>query len=200
MELIWTEFKNFVVSRALPIQWIVVGDNYHMTALDGAMIVTCLIPTDPTNAETIDFSAALKAAGNKPQAIQNQPFASKTLPNGKKLYKREHGIQAAVAVGTTDVLFTIPYPWVKLIGIEILYGTTLDTCNLMILDSTTGTYTTIPNYKLNQFGFNVNVEPDSYSEESAYDADLYVGMQIKVEYTTTTAKTIAINFNINEVK
>lgn len=131
------------------------------------------------------------------------PFASKTINiNGvvKKLYKREHGIQQALTQGANTILFTIPYPWVKIIGVEIMYGEKLDTVDLMILDSTTGTYSGVPNLKLNQFGFTVNVAIDEYEEESAYDADLYLGMQIKIVYNSQSAKTVGINFNLNEMK
>lgn len=138
------------------------------------------------------------ANGNLIQTIS--PFASKTLANGKKLYKREHGIQAVLNQGSNEIVFTIPYPWVKMVGVEILYGEKLDTCDLIILDSAAGSYSGVPNQQLNQFGYNVNVAEGEYEEESAYDADLYQGMQIKIVYNSQSAKTIGINFNLSEVK
>lgn len=127
-------------------------------------------------------------------------FASKILPDGKKLYKRYWGIQAAVDSGENTIIYTIPYPQVKIIGVDILYAETLDTISLFILDSTTGTYSTIPNYILNQFGFDVNISKDFFRQESNYDADLFQDMQIKIVYNSQSAKTIGINFNLSEVK
>ena len=127
------------------------------------------------------------------------PFAAKTIGT-KKLYKRVNGVQSAVIVGSTDILFTVPYAWCKITGLEIIGEETLDRVSLYILDSTTGTYSTIPNYTLNQFGFNVNSAKDYYNHTSEYDADLYLNMQIKVSYTSISAKTIGVNFILNEVK
>jgi len=135
--------------------------------------------------------------------IQSQPapapFAAKTIGT-KKLYKRVNGVQSAVIVGSTDILFTVPYAWCKITGLELIGAETLDHVSLYILDSTTGTYSTIPNYTLNQFGFNVNPAKDYYNHTSEYDADLYQNMQIKVSYTSISAKTVGINFILNEVK
>jgi len=200
MEINWDEFKAFVSSRSLSIQWVIYNNNYWLKAFDGYFELSCILPTNSEIPETLDFETNLKANGNKTQPQQSQPFASKTLPNGKKLYKREHGVQQVLIAGENTILFTVPYAWVKIIGMEIINGEALDTCNLMILDSTTGTYSTVPNYQLNQFGFNVNISAGLYEEENAYDADLYQGMQIKIVYNSQTAKTIGVNFNLNEVK
>ncbi len=127
-------------------------------------------------------------------------FASKLLPDGKKLFKRYCGIQPTVAIGENTIIYTIPYSQVKIIGIDVMYAEALDNVSLFILDSTTGTYSTIPNYILNQFGFDVNISKDFFRQESNYDADLYYGMQIKLVYNSQSAKTIGINFNLSEVK
>jgi hypothetical protein len=201
IEVDWIQFKSFVTSRSLSIQWVSINDNYWLKGFDGAFSLECIIPLDNTlSADTVDFETNFKANGNKSLPQQNQPFASKVLPNGKKLYKREHGIQASLSTGNNNIFFTIPYPWVKIIGIEIFGGEHLDYCDLMILDSSTGTYSGVANYQLNQFGYTVNVAAGEYEEENAYDADLYQGMQIKIVYNSQSAKTICINFNLSEVK
>lgn len=168
-----------------------------------------LIINDGT-VDMLDVATAINyLLDNVIKAVQVQsqplpsPFAAKTMSvNGatKKFYKREHGIQSSVITGANTILFTIPYPWVKITGLEVMGGELLDKCDIMILDSTTGTYSTIPNYMLNQFGFAINVAKGLYEEQNAYDADLYQGMQIKLVYTSISDKTIGINFNLNEVK
>lgn len=132
--------------------------------------------------------------------MQVEAFASKTLLSGHKLYKREHGQKYTLSAGSNDLYFTVPYSWVKIIGVEIIGGELGDTTDMIILDSTSGTYSGVPNYQLNQFGYTVNIAPEEYEEENAYDANLYQGMQIKFVYESVSAKTIGINLNLTEVK
>jgi hypothetical protein len=129
-----------------------------------------------------------------------QAFASKELPEiQKKLFKRVSGIQSAVTTGSNTIVYTIPYSWVKITGLEIVSGENLDTINVQVLDSVSGTYTTVPNMYLNQFAFSMNISKDYYEHKSEYDADLYMGMQIKITYTSLSSKTVGINFILNEV-
>jgi hypothetical protein len=126
--------------------------------------------------------------------------ASKTLSNGKKLFKRVHGVQQLAQVGTNTIEFICPHPWVKFLGIEFFWASEGTSVNLEIHDTPTGAYSGVPNYKLNQFGFNANIAPEFYSHKSEFDADLYQGMVIKIIYISSEAKTIGINFIMNEVK
>jgi hypothetical protein len=136
--------------------------------------------------------------------ISSQPaFAAKTIEiNGvvKKLYKRVHGIESSLQIGENTIIFTIPYTWAKITGAALISGEFRDKANFYILDSTAGNYSGVPNYVLNQFGFNVNIAKDQHKYESQYDADLYQGMQIKIVYNSISAKTIGINILLDEVK
>lgn len=140
----------------------------------------------------------------KPQPNSNiittTPFASKVLENNFKLFKRFIGIQQELTTGNNVITYTIPYNWVKIVGIDVVNCEPLDTANLEILDSSSGTYTGIPNFKLNQFGFNANLPQGFFSVKSNYDSDLYLGMQIKITYNSKSSKTIGINFDFHEVK
>ena len=153
--------------------------------------------------ETAEFSNVISAIeylrNSLPPSVAVAPFATKTV-GAKKLFKRAHGIQADLASGSNTVIFTIPYAWAKLSGITIVGGELGDFTDLFILDSTGGTYSGVANYQLNKFGFATNVAKDYHEEKSNYDADLYLNMQIKISYTSMTAKTIGINFDLNEVK
>lgn len=197
----WPIFKSFVNSKDLSIQYLDYGSEYSLQAFDGYFTLECVLDKNPSDTtDLLDFENNYKTNGNKILSQQNQAFASKTLPNGKKLFKREHGIQANVIQGSNTIIFTIPYPWVKLDGVEILNGTILDYCDFYVLDSVTGNYSTIPNYQLNQFGYTTNIRSNYYISESKYDADLYQGMQLKVVYNSVDTKTIGINLKLNEVK
>lgn len=199
IDLTWTEMKTVVLNKNR-LRYID-RDAFYLIVYNDFQ---CSILKD-SNSDQTDFETNYKPLANKPleEATLNTPFASKTINiNGvsKKLYKREHGIQANITTGTNTILFTIPYAWVKIIGVEIFYGEKLDNVDLMILDSTSGTYTGVPNYQLNQFGYAVNVAEGEYEEENAFDADLYYGMQIKIVYRSVSDKTVGINFNLSEVK
>jgi hypothetical protein len=181
-------------------QWIDLGETYWISAFEGAFNLECLLHKKLEESEVIDFETNFKPSGNRTITSNHLPFAAKTLPNGKKLYKRETGIQSTLIQGENIIIYTVPYNWVKMIGVDILYGEKLDKCDLMILDTAAGTYSTVPNLQLNQFGFMVNISEGKHEENSEYDADLYVGMQIKIVYYSQSPKTIGINFNLNEVK
>ncbi len=126
-------------------------------------------------------------------------FASKKIGD-KNLFKRGHGITKVCAIGENETIFVVNYAWAKITALEIINGSVGDTVSLFVLDSTVGTYTSISNYVLNQFAYNLNVAEKFYSKKSEYDADLYAGMQIKIVYNSVNEKTIGLNFDLNEVK
>jgi hypothetical protein len=66
MQVNWSEIKAVIDSKNLSAQYVTVGDNYWIKAFDGMFEVECLIPTDPTHADTIDFEANYKPTANAP--------------------------------------------------------------------------------------------------------------------------------------
>jgi hypothetical protein len=131
------------------------------------------------------------------------PFASKELPNGKKLYRRKKGYQVALDANTTTVYEIIaPYSAQKINKVEILYCAVDGlTCDFKILDTSTGTYSTTPDYVLNQFGWSVNIAQGYYEDVSEYDADLYQGMRIQLTFNNPGAEqSLGINIIFHEVK
>jgi hypothetical protein len=131
------------------------------------------------------------------------PFHSKELPDiQKKLFRRSRGVQATLNPnGNTVIEFIIPYNWCKITTIEVVGLTHMVKVDFSIIDTPVGTYSTVPNYKLNQFGFNVNMSKDYYRDHSEYDADLYLGMviQLVVKNDTDTTPLIGVNFTLHEV-
>jgi hypothetical protein len=75
-----------------------------------------------------------------------------------------------------------------------------ETMKLKVLDTATGTITTVPNYLLNQFGFDINLPDGYYVRESHYDADLIKDLVIRVEFTAIEARNVGINYSIHELK
>lgn len=66
----------------------------------------------------------------------------------------------------------------------------------------TGTYSGVPNYTLDQFGWAVNVAKDNYKDRSEFEADLFPGMRILVTLYNTSGieKTIGFNIKFCEVR
>lgn len=126
-------------------------------------------------------------------------FASKRYGD-KSLFKRLTGIKQTLTEGENQFTYTIPYTWVKIIGIQVVNCDSLDIVDFEVLDSDNGDYSGVPNLTLNQFGFSLNLPKDFYDHVTNYDADLYQGMKLKFTYNTLMPKTIGINFNLNEVK
>lgn len=132
--------------------------------------------------------------------IQSQPsFGSKTLPTGERLIKRVEGVQVDLVEGTNTINYSIPWNWVKITGVEIVGCESLDVADLFVMDNAIGTFSGTPNAMLNQFAFTINLSKDFYEHRSEFDADLYKTMVLKCTYVSKTAKTIGVNFILNEV-
>ena len=207
MKLDWLAFKNTCTSKNLLMQMVETTQDYKLFAVDNQIRYLCsFLKSSPASTEQLDFEANYKATCN--QKIGNEitkqpelsPFSAKALPNGKKLFKRLHGIKHNVMVVSNTITFTIPYPSVKMTGLEFINASNGDTASMTVLDSTAGNYSGVPNLVLNQFAFDLNVCKDFYSYNSEYDADLYQGMQVKIVFMSMEPKQLSINLILNEVK
>lgn len=145
----------------------------------------------------MDFPVEVDSAGHTINRMA--PFQTKEL-DGKKLFKRVHGMIVDCVVGDNEFLFTVPYAAAKLNILEMIGGEVGDKANFYVLDTATGAVTTVPNYVLNQFGFNVAVGPGYYKQKSEYDADVFAGLQLKCIYNSLSAKKVGVNFILNELK
>ena len=133
------------------------------------------------------------------------PFASKELPEiQKKLFRRAHGITATLnALGNTEIEFVIPYNWVKITTMEVVGLPQIMQADVTIHDNTLGTYsgTGISKFQLNKFGYDINLAEKYYRDHSEYDADLYLGMIIRlvIKNSSELTPTIGINITLHEV-
>lgn len=198
----WTNFKNLCKANSLTILMEEKESYYLLLAENGPVKYRCdLSKETPVSADQLDFETNFKSNTNK-KVDRSDPFAEKTLSTGKKLFRRAHGVQRTLVANADNVIeFTVPYAWCKITTMEIVGLTEMLKADLCIMDTATGSYSTVPNYQLNQFGFNVNVSKDFYKDHSQYDADLYIGMKIKVVIKNNTANTptIGVNFTLHEV-
>ena len=112
-----------------------------------------------------------------------EPFSEKVLANGKKLFRRKHGMRLiCTKEASTNFDFVVPYSLAKIDQIEIVDGQSGDCVDFKVYDTPTGTISTVPNYMLNQFGFDVELPSGFYHDKSNYDADVIQDMKIQVVY------------------
>lgn len=141
---------------------------------------------------------------NNGRIVQNSnAFASKATDQGK-LFRRKHGFRSAeIAAGASGVVtLLVPYNIVKINEIEFINCSEGDQVNFKVLDTPAGLLSTIPNFILNQFGFNAEMPNGFYRDVSSYDADLVKDMQIEITYknNSDTAKILKGNIVYHEVK
>lgn len=142
--------------------------------------------------------------GMLPQLVEsvNQPFGSKVLPDGSKLFRRVRGTSASVQ-GTPDTIdFTIPFAKCKITGLQIIGGKLGDKATFQVVDTDAGTISGVPNYVLNTFGEDVYIVPDVANYPSKYDADLISGLKLRVIYDAVDEllpRDVYINFDLHEV-
>lgn len=198
----WPQLKDFVDTRGLSIQYIQFNNSYHIAAFDGLFILEMDIPI----AETPDvgspqdvFETSYKASANKALTQRILPFASKTLPSGHRLFARNTGKQFSLSAGANTLTYTATFNWTKMTGIEVINCEALDYVDFKVYDNAQGTYSGVPDKLLSQFSFTHNLPKDYYSRVSKFDADVYLGMVLKFEYYSQSAKTIGINFILDEV-
>jgi hypothetical protein len=132
----------------------------------------------------------------------DRPFASKQI-DGKDLFKREHGIVVNCSAGDNVFDLVVPYPHCKMNEANIVWQPSGCTADFEVFDDALGTYSTIPNYKLNQFGYGVGLTEKSHHSTCKYDADVYQNMVIRCTITCPTGMTaqdICVNFILNELK
>lgn len=129
----------------------------------------------------------------------NPTFTSK-LVGTKKIFSRMTGKKFPVEVGLNTLDFLIPKNEMKMNGVEITNGKIGETVNFKVLDTSTGTLSTIPNFPLNQFAFDINLPDGFYSQKSNYDADVIKDLVIRIEITAVEARDLCVNYLLHELK
>jgi len=208
----WDQLKTFISERNLNIHSIDLGGFYSIYAIDGAFMLSTMIQKlddSEVDSDQEDFETNYLVSANQKLKTEviieaTTAFSNKILPDGKKLYARETGIpEATINSGNTgSLVFEIPYELVKITDVEIIGCQKGDTVDFKILDTDVGLLTTIPLYPVNQFGFNVNMPNSRYFKKYDYDADLFLGLHVCVEYTNNGPDpvTISVNLGLHEVK
>ena len=205
----WYYFKQLMIAKTLYPQYTETSEIYNLKLYEGPILLAeCIIYKNLNIEDKDDFETNYKDLSNKPIVTSTTvqtiaPIGSKTIAvNGviKKLFARFTGKQYEVTTGSNTLTYTATYPWSKIIGLEVINCEALDTCTLKVYDTAEGTYSGVPNLLLNQFSNELNLCKDYYIKMSQFDADVYAGFVIEITYVSKSAKTVGINFIINEVK
>lgn len=198
IKISWSELKTLADQGKVSITFIEKTSEYVLYIKINGILFSSVLFKDG-GADVSAFEASYKALGNKGNGDMISPFAQKTF-NGKGLFKRIHGLQMTSVIGMNTFEFVVPYNQCKITGVEIIGASSCDIADLEVYDTATGTFSGVPNYMLNQFGFTVNVSKDFYEQKSEFDSDLYLGMKIEVHLVAQAAGLIGINLILNEVK
>lgn len=195
-DILTTEY--FEIDNTRLVSW--ANDSQLLSDIGSTLAIVAKDDSGSTNITDIN-EAINYLKGSLPSQVnitQSPVFAYKA-----SLFFRGRGVKQTITANSTEsIIYTMTYAKGKINGLEVFYGNNGDTCNFKVLDTTTGTYTAVPNYLLNQFGFDWNVDANGLKEILPYDADLLLNMQLVVEYTNNSNvdTEVGVNFYIHEDK
>jgi hypothetical protein len=90
----WTDFKSFIDSRSLPIQYIEFPKEYYLVGIDGPFQIKCLLDRAPTNnTDLLDFENNYKAVGNTSFTDSNGAPLSRTKITRTGWHFQLHGVE-----------------------------------------------------------------------------------------------------------
>jgi len=153
----------------------------------------------------------LKPTNKRVEVAERVAFSNKILPDGSRIFKREHGMSSTVTDTTTSLTFIVPYDKCKITGLEIINAVVGDSANFKVLDTEDGQYQQSvgvlvenieANKLLNQFAFGTYIAKDYHLKESTYDADLIKDMTLEIEYIPKDigSREVYVNLLLHEVK
>lgn len=199
ISLSYADWKNNVDTKKLDHFSYLVNGRYQLIAIDGQLVFNHRLDID----DEADYFAVYLPHANKKMGsfYSREPFATKILKDGTKLFRRKHGKKQIIPANSqSDIIFTVPYTKAKINKLEIIHANPLDMVDLIVkspLDAGTASAYGMPaNYLLNQFGFDVVVSELLYSDKSDYDADVYAGFQIVVVYKNDSNIEKEVGFNL----
>ena len=184
--LMWTDFKPNIMNKGA-LRWTETDDFY---SLFYGELHSTIMKDGSAAADQTDFETYYKAAANKTTTPQISPFDAKT-DGIKKLFGRSTGQAYALAIGANVCDFTIPYTVCKITGIECLGGELGDFTDFKVMHPTYGV--------LAQVAYSNYIAEKYYERVSKYDADMVVGLILRMNYTSVSVKNIYVNYLLHEL-
>jgi hypothetical protein len=202
IELKWSDFKNFSTSRAVTGHYFTIGDNYQLFCIDSPIQVSCIIPTDPTNADTIDFETNFKSSWNKKNSDSDgyQITRQRAFSNSDGFRFRGASFSGTATAGTVT---NIDY---KLTEERYINGG-----QLILKDHVTGDKFTFQVIDIdNVMGYGANVVLDQFITDFyvsgqaetqaglnlAYPAKIPANLYLRLKITSTGETNIAVRCNL----
>jgi hypothetical protein len=194
-ELTYPQFVQ-ILQQGVAFKYFTINDKTVVVAHDGGFHAECILE----GADLIDFMATW-APKQPPRVGDPMPFANKKI-GAKSLFKRVYGVRKAITQQDNKITWTVPLPWLKINAVQVVGSDGLITADFFVKDSSLGSYSGVPNYTLNQMAFDAVVPDLFFEERSQYDADLYLGMQLELDFGNIPdgGLTIGVNFICHEVK
>lgn len=199
IDLDYIDWKQNINDKKLPHFSYIQNGRYFLLAIDGQLVFKHQLDDD----DVTDYEANYLPNANKKMGsfYSREPFATKELKDGSKLFRRKHGVKETILAGQEkDIIFTVPYAKAKINKLEVIDASLLDRVDLLVkspLDAGVASAYGMPaDYLLNQFGFDVVVSNLLYSDKSDYDADVYQGFQIVVRYKNDSSIDKEVGFNL----
>lgn len=202
IEISWNEMKSLIANGY---SYSKINDkygNYHVNAVNGPIALYSVL--DLADKTDYDDNYASGAANNLELYSQGNPFASKKLPNGKKIFLVDNTKSFSVLNASQNLDFKVPLSVMKINGLELIGCKAGDKATLQVLDDSSGTISGVPDYVLKTFG-KVHLPDGFYRRVSKYDADLIGDMTIRVIYerkeqSPDDSQDVYINYLLHEVK
>lgn len=193
INLNWTDFKEEVNSRSIPLQSIEQDSFYLLIAFDGNLGISCKVPKDDS-ADHIDFETNYKNLANK-SPIQQKPFADAI--GFRARLTGITGIATSGQVTNIDYKFTEPrfINGGKLILKNHVMG---DSLKFQIVDKD-NVFGYGSGIVLDEFVSNWNVAEDKQDQGDylvSYLARVPTNIYLRLAYTSTGETDVAVALNL----
>ena len=199
----YNDFESNILSKGLKHYSYTKEKRTFLIAIDGPLTFTHTLSRQNQD----KYNENLKAKSNQRfgDEVLSNPFSSKTI-DGKKVFRRKHGMVKDCGPGNTFFEFVVPYNQVKINELEITNGVAGDAVDLIVYDTPQGHVQismgvppehAVPSAPLNQFGFDVSVPNGFFHDQSSYDADLIKDMKIVVVYKNNGNSSVKNGANID---
>lgn len=193
MGLSWRDFKAIVNQHELQIYYFVIqfSGMIQLFAEKDGVRYECQIDPDSSDYKNFESDYMKKARVYSSSVGVNVPWASKRTKDGKRIIRRKHGLGTHdVRIDQINVIdFEVPYNHCKIDELEIIGCQKFD---MVSLKSIGGVFDI-------QVGFDMVLPANYYKDKSDYDADLYKGQTIRLEYKSETDKRVGFNITLHEL-
>ena len=196
--------EELSISDEMIYQW--AKNTNVITAIVNGTVVLRLNGNDITDI-AIATKLLMNTAPVEATIISTQPFASKILSNGAKLFRRKKGYSLSINANSNNSIYIpAPYSLQKINKVELICGACGDQVDLAVYDSEDGVYQLSlgvapeninPDLELNKFSDKTYVIENVDIDESNYDAELPQNYRIKITYyNNSPTSDITVYFNI----